>query len=65
MGFQSDKPRGRGRDGGGDLRLRGSMVDAHQEWMPMIIRHEPEIVSPWVGNVVLVEVVNDLTHLPS
>ena len=74
-GSQSDKPIGRGRDGGGGLRVRGSTVDAHEEWMPIMIHHELEIVSPWVGNVVLVEdrhqpvdlseVVNDLTHLPS
>ena len=74
-GSQSDKPRGRGRDGGGDLRVSGTTVNAHKEWMPIMIRHEPEIVSPWVGNVVSVEdrhqpvdlseVVNDLTHLQS
>ncbi len=55
------------------MRVSGSTVDAHEEWMPIMIRHELAIVSPWVGNVVLVEdrhqpvdlseVVNDLTHL--
>jgi hypothetical protein len=73
-GSHSDKPRGRGRDGGGGLRISGSTIDAHEEWMPIMIRHELEIVSPWVGNVVSVEerhqpvdlsdVENDLTHLP-
>jgi hypothetical protein len=43
--------------------------------MPMMIRHEPEIVLPWAGIEVLVEdkckpadlreVANDLMHLPS
>jgi len=43
--------------------------------MPMMIWHEPEIVSPWVGMEVLVkdrhqpadlrEMVNDLMHQPS
>ena len=74
-GSQSDKPRGRGRDGGGDLRISGLKIDAHEEWMPIMIRHELEIVTPWVGNVVSVEdrhqpvnlseVENDLTHLLS
>ncbi len=74
-GSQRDKPRGRGRDGGGVLKLSCSTVDAYEEWMPIMIRHELEIVSPCVGNVVSVEerhqpldfseVVNDLTHLPS
>ena len=74
-GSHSDKPRGRGRDGGGGLRRSGSTIDAHEEWMPIMIRHELEIVSPWVGNAVSVEdrhqpvdlsdVENDLTHLPS
>ena len=30
-------------------------VDAHKEWMTMMIRHEPEIVSPWAGKEVSVE----------
>ena len=74
-GSQSDKPRGCERDGGGDLRVSGSTVDAHKEWIPIMIQHEPEKVSPWVGNVVLVEdrhqpvdlseAVNDFTHLLS
>ncbi len=69
-GSHSDKPRGRGIDGGGGLT-----IDAQEDWMPIMIRHELEIVSPWVGNVVSVEdrhqpvdlsdVENDLTHLPS
>ena len=72
-GSQSDKPIGRGRDGGGDLRVSGSTVDAHEEWMPIMIQHEHKIVLPWVENVVLVEdrhhpvdlseVMNNLTHL--
>ena len=47
----------------------------HKEWMLMMIQHDPEIVSPWVGKEVSVkerhqpanlrEVVKDLTHLPS
>ncbi len=50
-------------------------ADAHEEWMPMMIWHKPEIVSPWAGKEVSVEdkcqpadlreVANDLTHLPS
>ena len=74
-GSHIDKPRGRGRDGGGGLRRSGSTIDAHEEWMPIMIRHELEIVKPWVGNAVSVEdmhqpvdlsdVANDLTHLPS
>jgi hypothetical protein len=57
------------------LRQSGSTVGAHEEWMPMMTWHKPEIVSPWAGKEVLVEdkhqpadlreVVNDLTHLPS
>ena len=54
-GSQSDKPRGCGRDGGGDLRVSSSTVDAHKEWMPIMIWHELKIVLPWVGNVVSVE----------
>ncbi len=30
-------------------------MGAHKVWIPVIIRHEPEIVSPWVGNEVSVE----------
>ena len=36
-GSLSDKPRGRGRDGGGDLRVSGSTIDVHEEWMPIMI----------------------------
>jgi hypothetical protein len=53
-GSQRDYPRGRGIDDGGDFRLGGSTVGAHEVCIPMIIRHEPEIVSPWVGNEVSV-----------
>ena len=55
--------------------MSSSTVDAHKEWMPIMIWHELKIVLPWVGNVVSVEdrhqpvdlseVVNDLTHLSS
>ena len=65
---------GRGIDDGGDFRWGGSTLGAHEVWMPMIIWHEPEIVSPWVGNKVSVDkrhqpadlraLENDLTHLP-
>ncbi len=54
-GSQRDKPRGQGIDGGGDFRLGGSTVGAPKVWIPMKIRHEPEIVLPWAGNEVLVE----------
>lgn len=50
-------------------------MGAHEEWMPIMIRHDPKIVSPWVGKEVSVkerhqpadlrEVVEDLMHLPS
>ena len=30
-------------------------MGAHEVWIPMRIRHTPEIVSPWVGNKVSVE----------
>ena len=53
-GSQRDRPRGRGIDGGGDFRLGGLTVGGHKGWIPMIIRHEPEIVLPWVGNKVSV-----------
>ena len=54
-GSQRDKPRGPGIDGGSDFRLGGSTVGAHEVCIPMIIWHEPEIVSPWVGNKVSVD----------
>ena len=53
-GSQRDNPRGQGIDDRGDFRLGGSTVGAHEVCIPMIIRHEPEIVSPWVGNKVSV-----------
>ena len=53
-GSQSDNPRGRGIDGGNDFRLGGSTLGAHEVCIPMIVRHEPEMVSPWVGNKVSV-----------
>jgi hypothetical protein len=53
-GSQRDNLRGRGIDGGGDFRLGGSTVGAHEVCIPMIIWHEPEMVSPWVGNAVSV-----------
>lgn len=74
-GSQSDRPRGRGGTGGGVFKWRGSIVGAHDVWTPMRMRHVPEIVSPWVGNEVSVDVrhhpadfsalAKDLTHLPS
>ena len=74
-GSQSDSPRGRGVAGRGDFRWRGSTVGAHDVCIPMRIQHDPNIVSPWVGNEVSVDVrhqpadlsalLNDLTHLPS
>ena len=53
-GSQRDNPRGRGIDGGNDFRLGGSTLGAHEVCIPMIVRHEPEMVSPWVGNKVSV-----------
>ena len=60
-GSQRDKPRGQGIDGGSDFRLGGSIVGAHEVCIPMIIRQEPEIVSPWMGNKVSV----DKRHQPA
>ena len=54
-GSQRDNPRGQGIDGGGDFRLGGSTVGAHEVCIPMIIRHKPEMVSPWMGNEVSVD----------
>ena len=54
-GSQRDNPMGQGIDGGGDFRLGGSTLGAHEVCIPMIIRHEPEIVSPWMGNNVFVD----------
>ncbi len=73
-GSQRDNPRGRGIDDGGDFRLGGLTLGVHKVCMPMMIRQEPKIVSPWVGNKVSVDerhqpadlraLENDLTHLP-
>ncbi len=60
-GSQRDKPRGQGIDDGGDFRLGGSTVGVHKVWIPMIILHEPEIVSPWVG----IEVSVNKRHQPA
>ena len=60
-GSQRDKPRGRCIDGGGDFSWSGSTVGAHDVCIPMMIRHDPDIVSPWVGNEVSV----DVRHQPA
>ena len=60
-GSQRDNPRGRGIDDGGDFRSAWSTLGAHKVCMPVIIRHEPKIVLPWVGNEVSV----DKRHQPA
>ena len=60
-GSQRDKPRGRCMDGGGDFSWSGSTVGAHDVCIPMMIWHNPDIVSPWVGNEVSV----DVRHQPA
>ena len=62
-GSERDNPRGRGIDGVGDFRLGGLIMGAHEVCIPMIIRHEPEIVSPWVGNEVSVDKRHQLANL--
>ena len=42
-------------DGGGDFSWSDSTVGAHDVCCPIRIRHNPDIVSPWVGNEVLVD----------
>ena len=53
-GSQRDNPSGLGMDGGGDFSWSGSTVGAHDVCSPIRIRHDPDIVSPWVGNEVSV-----------
>jgi hypothetical protein len=48
-------------DGGGDFKWSGSIVGAHDVCITMMLRHDPDIVSPWVGNEVLV----DVRHQPA
>ena len=48
-------------DGGGDFKWSGSIVGAHDVCIPMMLRHDPDIVSPWVGNEVSV----DVRHQPA
>ena len=60
-GSQRDKPRGRGMDGGGGFSWSGSTVGAHDVCIPIRIWNDPDIVSPWVGNKVLV----DVRHQPA
>ena len=74
-GSQRDNPRGLGTAGGGDFSCSGSTVGAQDVCIPIRIRHDPDIVSPWVGNEVAVDDIhqpadlsaleNDLTHFPS
>ncbi len=74
-GSHRNELRGRGVDSGGDFRWSGSTVGAHDVCIPMMMRQDPEIVSPCVGKEVSVDVrhqpddfsalQNDLTHLPS
>ena len=45
----------------GRLNWSGSTVGAHDVCIPMMIRHDPDIVSPWVGNEVSV----DVRHQPA
>ena len=54
-GSQRDKPRGLGMVGGGGFSWSGSTVGAHDVCSPIRIRHDPDIVSPWVGNEVAVD----------
>ena len=60
-GSQRDNPRGLGMDGGGDFGCSGSTVGAHDVCIQMRMRHNPDIVSPWVGNEVSV----DVRHQPA
>ena len=54
-GSQRDNLRGLSMDGGGDFSWSDSTVGAHDVCCPIRIRHNPDIVSPWVGNEVLVD----------
>ena len=60
-GSQRDNPRGLGMDGGGDFSWSGSTVGAHDVCIPIRTWHDPDIVSLWVGNEVLV----DVRHQPA
>ena len=60
-GSQRNKPRGHGMDGGGGFSWSGSTVGVHDVCIPIRIRHDPDIVSPWVGNEVSV----DVRHQPA
>ena len=55
-GSQRDNPRGLGMDGGGGFSWSGSTLGAHDVCIPIRIWHDPDIVSPWVGNEVSVDV---------
>ena len=59
-GSQRDRPRGRGVDGSGGFSSSGLSVGAQDVCIPMMMRHDPDIVSPWVGNEVLVDVRHQL-----
>jgi hypothetical protein len=60
-GSQRDRPRGRGMDGGGGFSSSGLTVGAHDVCIPMMMGHDPDIVFPWVGNEVSV----DVRHQPA